>query len=55
MSRIDTLPADQRAVLELLLRQGRRYAELSDLLRIDEALVRMTIAVRDLPGRAATA
>jgi hypothetical protein len=40
MSRIDSLPADQRAVLQLLLRQGRRYGELSDLLEIDEAAVR---------------
>jgi hypothetical protein len=40
MSRIDTLPADQRAVLQLVLRQGRRYGELSGLLEIDEAAVR---------------
>jgi hypothetical protein len=40
MSRIDTLPADQRAVLQLLLRQGRPYGELSGLLQLDEAEVR---------------
>jgi hypothetical protein len=40
MSRIDTLPADQGAVLQLLLRQGRPYGELSGLLDIDEAEVR---------------
>jgi hypothetical protein len=40
MSRMDSLPADQRAVLQLLLRQGRRYGELSDLLAIDEQAVR---------------
>jgi anti-sigma-K factor RskA len=40
MSRIDALPDDQRAVLQLVLRQGRRYDQLSGLLRIDEAAVR---------------
>jgi len=40
MSRIDTLPADQGAVLALLLRQGRPYGELSGLLQLDEAEVR---------------
>jgi hypothetical protein len=40
MSRIDMLPADQRAVLQLLLRQGRSYRDLSDLLGLDEAAVR---------------
>jgi len=40
MSRIDTLPADQGAVLQLLLRQGRPYGELSGLLELDEAEVR---------------
>ena len=35
MSRIDTLPADQGAVLQLLLRQGRAYDELSGLLDLD--------------------
>jgi hypothetical protein len=40
MSRIDALPADQKAVLQLLLKRGSRYDELSGLLRIDEAEVR---------------
>jgi hypothetical protein len=40
MSRIDALPADQKAVLQLLLRDGSRYAALSELLDIDEAEVR---------------
>jgi hypothetical protein len=40
MSRIETLPDDQRAVLQLVLRQGRRYDQLSGLLRIDETAVR---------------
>jgi hypothetical protein len=40
MSRIDSLPADQRAVLQLVLREGRRYDELSGLLEVDEAAVR---------------
>jgi hypothetical protein len=40
MSRIDTLPDDQRAVLQLLLRQGRRYDTLSGLLNVDESAVR---------------
>ena len=33
--RIDELPADQRAVLQLLLQQGKTYEELSGLLRIE--------------------
>jgi hypothetical protein len=40
MSRIESLPADQKAVLQLLLERGSTYAELSQLLRIDEAEVR---------------
>ena len=40
MSRIDSLPADQKAVVQLLLRRGSRYEELSGLLGIDEAEVR---------------
>src|SRR4051812_34209078 len=40
MSRIDSLPADQRAVLQLLLQRGSRYGELASLLSIDEAEVR---------------
>jgi hypothetical protein len=40
MSSVDDLPADQRAVVSLLVRQGRSYAQVSTLLRIDEAAVR---------------
>ena len=40
MSRIDELPADRRAVLQLLLKQGKSYDELSSLLRIDGSKVR---------------
>jgi Sigma-70, region 4 len=37
---LDSLAPDQRAVLELVVRQGRSYAELADLLGIPEAAVR---------------
>jgi hypothetical protein len=40
MSRIDSLPADQKSVLQLLLRQGKGYDDLSGLLRLDVAEVR---------------
>jgi hypothetical protein len=40
MSRIDTLPVDQGAVLALLLRQRKPYEEIAGLLDIDEAEVR---------------
>jgi sigma-70-like protein len=40
MSPLSALAPDQRAVLELLLRQGRDYAELSDLLGLPESGVR---------------
>jgi Sigma-70, region 4 len=40
MSLLQTLAPDQRAVLELLLRQGRSYAELSELLGLPEDAVR---------------
>jgi len=39
MSRIDALPADQRSVLQLLLRQGKGYDDLSGLLRLDASEV----------------
>ena len=39
MSQLDALPADQRAVLQLLLKQGKSYAELSSLLGIDASAV----------------
>lgn len=37
---LETLPPDQRAVLQLILKQGRGYADLSGLLKIDETAVR---------------
>jgi hypothetical protein len=40
MSRIDTLPVDQGAVLALLLRRRKPYEEIAGLLDIDEAEVR---------------
>jgi len=40
VSPLDDLTPDQRAVLQLLLKQGKRYDELAALLRIDAAAVR---------------
>ena len=40
MSRIDDLAPDQRAVLQLLLGQGKSYVELSEMLRLDPDAVR---------------
>lgn len=40
MSRLDSLPADQRAVLQLVLQQGRTYEDLGGMLGIDAASVR---------------
>jgi hypothetical protein len=40
MSRIDDLAPDQRAVLQLLLKQGKAYVELATLLRIAPEAVR---------------
>jgi hypothetical protein len=40
MTRIDELPADRRAVLQLLLKQGKSYDDLSSLLRIEPDKVR---------------
>jgi hypothetical protein len=40
MSGLETLPPDQRAVLQLILRQGRGYADLAGLLKIDADAVR---------------
>lgn len=40
MTPVDALSPDQRAVLQLLLKQGRRYEELAALLRIDPGAVR---------------
>ncbi|HUA07002.1 MAG TPA: sigma factor-like helix-turn-helix DNA-binding protein [Solirubrobacteraceae bacterium] len=40
MASIDTLPPDQRAVLDLVLRRGRSYDDIARLLQIDRAGVR---------------
>ncbi|HKG37731.1 MAG TPA: sigma-70 region 4 domain-containing protein [Conexibacter sp.] len=40
MSGLETLPPDQRAVLQLILVQGRGYADLAVTLRLDPAAVR---------------
>src|SRR5918993_531971 len=55
MTPLDTLAPDQRAVLELVLRQGRSYGELSELLAIPEREVRARAdaGVRALAGEPA--
>jgi hypothetical protein len=40
MASLDSLPADQRAVLELVLQRGRTYDEIAQMLSIDRAGVR---------------
>jgi hypothetical protein len=40
MASFDDLPADQKAVLQLVLRRGRTYAEIAGLLKISPAAVR---------------
>jgi hypothetical protein len=40
MSRLDELPADQKAALQLLLKQGKTYDELASLLRLEPNSVR---------------
>jgi hypothetical protein len=40
MASLESLPADQRAVLQLVLQRGRSYDEIADLLSIDRAAVR---------------
>ena len=40
MASLDTLPADQRAVLDLVLQRGRSYDDIAQLLAIDRAAVR---------------
>jgi Sigma-70, region 4/Anti-sigma-K factor rskA len=40
MSRLDDLPPDQRAVLLLLVRQGKSHAEIADMLDIPQSTVR---------------
>ncbi len=40
MSGLETLPPDQRAVLHLILQQGRGYADLAGMLKLDASAVR---------------
>jgi hypothetical protein len=40
MTSLDNLPADQRAVLQLVLQRGRSYDEIAELLSINRAAVR---------------
>jgi len=40
MPRLDQLPADQKAVLQLLLKQGRSYEDIAGLLRLERRAVR---------------
>lgn len=40
MASLDSLPGDQRAVLQLVLQRGRSYDEIAQLLSIDRAAVR---------------
>jgi hypothetical protein len=56
MTPLDTLAPDQRAVLELVLRQGRSYGELSELLGIPERDVRLRAdaGLRALAGEPAS-
>jgi Sigma-70, region 4 len=55
MSSLELLAPDQRAVLELVIRQGRSYGELSELLGIPEREVRERAegALRSLAGEPA--
>jgi hypothetical protein len=51
MGSIEGLPPDQRAVLELVLRRGRSYDEIADMLSIDRAGVRQrALAALDALG-----
>jgi hypothetical protein len=51
MASIESLPSDQRAVLELVLRRGRTYDEIAKLLSIDRAGVRQrALAALDALG-----
>jgi hypothetical protein len=58
MSRLDDLPPDQRAVLLLLVRQGKSHAEIAEMLGIPQHTVRDRAraaldALADEPGAAA--
>jgi hypothetical protein len=40
MARLDQLPPDQRAVLQLLLKQGKSYGEIASVLKIERSAVK---------------
>src|SRR5205085_10566488 len=40
MASLESLPADQRAVLQMVLQRGRSYDQIADMLSIDRAAVR---------------
>jgi hypothetical protein len=51
MASLDTLPPDQRAVLDLVLQRGRSYDDIAQLLGIDRAAVRArALAAFDVLG-----
>jgi Sigma-70, region 4 len=51
MASLDSLPADQRAVLQLVLQRGRSYDDIAKLLSIDRAAVRQrALAALDALG-----
>ena len=51
MAQLDTLPPDQRAALQLLLKQGQSYEQLGGLLKIDaDAVRRRAYAALDALG-----
>jgi Sigma-70, region 4 len=51
MTSLDSLPADQRAVLQLVLQRGRSYDDIAKLLSIDRAAVRQrALAALDALG-----
>src|SRR3954469_7214531 len=55
MARFDDLPADQKAVLQLVLRQGRTYGEIATLLKISDAAVQnRALTALDALGSGAT-
>jgi hypothetical protein len=51
MASLDSLPADQRAVLQLVLQRGRTYDDIAKLLSIDRTAVRQrALAALDALG-----
>src|SRR5947209_3677328 len=51
MASLESLPPDQRAVLQLVLQRGRSYDEIAQMLKIDRAAVRQrALAALDAIG-----